>query len=117
MTAEDLRQNRAIQNAAMAAATPPSKTKRLRIADAAKHAFLEIVVGVEMRQINQGGVLARYERRQTMDRKCSNRGPHESDQRCLNAETIPEAASALRSGAILVAGLNPARRSVSVTSR
>ncbi len=40
-----------------------------------------------------------------------SRGPHESDQRCLKAETIPAAASARRSGATLVAGLKPTGRS------
>jgi hypothetical protein len=29
-------------------------------------------------------------------RKCSSRGPHESDHRCLNADTMPAAASARR---------------------
>ena len=45
------------------------EAERFGISDAAKHALTKIVVGVDARQVNQGGVLARYERRDTMEEK------------------------------------------------
>jgi hypothetical protein len=41
----------------------------LRIGDAPEHTFAKIVVGVEARQVDQGGVLARDERRHAMKKK------------------------------------------------
>jgi hypothetical protein len=50
-------------------------------------------------------VLARNKCRDTVKKEVLKAWSQLSDHRCLNAATMPEAASARRSGAILVAGL------------
>ena len=55
-------------------------------------------------------MLARDERRNAVTEEVLQpRLPQLSDQRCLNAETMPEAASARRSGAMRVAGIEADR--------
>jgi len=45
------------------------EAERFRVRDAAQHAMPKVVVSIDARQVDQRGVLARYQRRNAMKKK------------------------------------------------
>ena len=84
----------------------------IRLYDAAS----KIGIGIEAREIDEGGA-RQVGGAHGPRRRCSVRGPQLSLQRCLNADTIPDAASALRASGTEAIGLKPTGCTVLPTLR